>query len=108
MLVVVHRASILSAVPLTVKIRRSGGFAGITRETTGELAPGSAAHDGALRAFAAHRLRRAPQAAGRVPDGLRYEIVIASPRRTVLRRAFTDPLPTEIAALVDLVAEAGG
>jgi hypothetical protein len=95
---VVH-GSILATVPLTVKVRRSGGLAGLRTSTSVEVAPGSAAHGAALQVWATHRRRHAVPPR-RVPDGFRYEVSIATPRVTVLRRTFTDPLPEPVAALL--------
>ena len=91
----VAHGPILPTVALTVKVRRSGGFAGIRRDAVTEAAPGSAAHAAALRLLAERPTPAAPGA-----DGLRYELTIASPRRTVLHQRFTDPLPDAVAALL--------
>jgi len=89
---------ILPTVPLTVKVRRSGGFAGLRTSTSVEVAPGSPAHAAALALLAAR-----PPGGPTRPDGLRSEVTIASPARTVMRRTFTDPLPEQVATLVALV-----
>ena len=86
---------ILPTVTLTVKVSRSGGFAGIRRDAVTEAEPGSAAHAAALRLLA-ERPTPAPPGA----DGLRYEVSIASPHRTILHATFTDPLPEAVAALL--------
>jgi hypothetical protein len=86
---------ILPTVTLTVKVSRSGGFAGLRSSDTVEVAPHSPAHDAALRLCAER-----PSSDVSHPDGLRYEVSIASPRRTVLHATFTDPLPEAVAALL--------
>jgi hypothetical protein len=92
--VVVH-GSILATVPLTVKVRRSGGLSGLGTSTSAEVPPGSVAHDAARRLCAERPSSPTPR-----PDGFRYDVSIASPRRTVLHRTFADPLPDAVAALV--------
>ena len=92
---------ILPTVPLTVKVRRTGGFAGLRTSTSVDVAPGSAAHQAALQVLASRPPPGPPRA-----DGLRYEVTIASPRRTVLRQTFTDPLPAEVTALLALLVSA--
>jgi hypothetical protein len=89
---------ILPTVPLTVKVRRSGGFAGLRTSTSVEVAPGSPAHEAALALLASR-----PPAGRSHPDGLRHEVTIASPARTVMRRTFSEPLPEEVATLLALV-----
>jgi hypothetical protein len=89
-----HRP-ILPTVPLTVKVRRSGGFAGLRTSIDVEVAPGTAVHGAALGVLSAR-----PQPARRRADGLRYDVAIASPRRTVLRQTFSEPLPDSVTALL--------
>ena len=91
--------TILTARPLTVKLTRSGGFAGIRRASEHDVAPGTAAHDAALEVLRVHR-RRSEGSAPVRSDGFAYEVSIASPGRTVLHRTFRDPLPTDVARLL--------
>ena len=87
---------ILSTARLTVKVRRSGGFAGLRTSTSVEVAPGSPAHDAALRVCATP-----PPADGSPADGMRYEVTITAPRATLLQRTYSEPLPELIGGLLD-------
>ncbi|MET0460193.1 MAG: protealysin inhibitor emfourin [Ilumatobacteraceae bacterium] len=91
--------TILSARPLTVKLNRSGGFAGLRRTAEHTLDPGTAAHAAALEVLRNHRHRPAEPPPAR-PDGFAYDLAIASPGRTVLHRTFRDPLPDDVAHLL--------
>jgi hypothetical protein len=91
--------TILSARPLTVKLTRSGGFAGLRRAGEHHVVPGTAAHDAALAVLRHHR-RRTTEAPRVRPDAFAYDLVIASPGRTVLHRTFRDPLPDDVAVLL--------
>ena len=91
--------TILAARPLTVKLTRSGGFAGLRRATEQDVAPGTAAHDAALEVLRSHRRRPTEPPPAR-PDAFAYDLSIASPGRTVLHRTFRDPLPDDVALLL--------
>ncbi len=90
---------ILAARPLTVKVTRTGGFAGVSRVTEQAVSPGSPSHDAALAVLRAHARRPASPPVRR-PDGFSYDVSIASPARTVLHRTFGDPLPADVADLL--------
>jgi hypothetical protein len=95
--------STLADRPITVRVRRSGGLAGIARSEERAVDPGSPSHDAALAVLRNHRRRPAtPQA--RRPDAFSYDVAIASPARTVFHRTFRDPLPDDVAALFAVLA----
>ena len=95
--------TILAARPLTVKLTRSGGFAGLRRATELLAVPGTPAHTAALDVLRTHR--RLPEGPTPVrPDGFAYDLAIASPARTVLHRTFRDPLPDDVAHLLAALA----
>ncbi|MET0143607.1 MAG: hypothetical protein ABW328_02320 [Ilumatobacteraceae bacterium] len=98
--------TILADRPLTVVVRRSGGFAGVARRAQQSVAPGTALHDAALHVLRSQR-RRSAEPPHRGADGLTYDVAIASSRRTVLHRTFRDPLPDDVAALLAALASTG-
>jgi hypothetical protein len=96
----------LTARPLTIRVRRSGGLLGTARSDERAVEPGSAAHEAALIVLRNHR-RRSSSPAPRLPDAFSYDLAIASPARTVLHRTFRDPLPDDVAALLAGLAAGG-
>ena len=78
---------------------QSGGVAGISRVTEGQVAPGSTGHAAALRLLAA----TATPPPRRHPDGFRYDISIGGPDGELWRTTVSDPLPDDVAALLDAI-----
>jgi hypothetical protein len=75
--------------------------AGIARVTEVEVAPGSPAHAVALRLLAADAAALAPPR--RHPDGFRYDVSIGSRTGELWRATVSDPLPDDVAALLDAI-----
>jgi hypothetical protein len=87
--------------PLTIRVSQSGGVAGIKRVTEGEVAPGSIGHAAAMRL-----LEDAPPAGPprRRPDAFRYDVSIDDPEGELWRVTLSDPLPDDVATLLDAIS----
>ena len=79
---------------------QSGGIVGLTRVTEGEVAPGTTGHAAAVRLLDAGP---ATTAATRHPDSFRYDVSIGGPAGELWRATVSDPLPDDVAALLDAI-----
>ena len=79
---------------------RSGGIAGLTRVTEGEVAPGTTAHAAAVRLLDAGP---ASNPGRRLPDTFRYDVSIGGREGELWRTTVSDPLPEDVATLLDAI-----
>ena len=77
---------------------QSGGLAGITRVTERQAEPGSPTHAAAVRVLDAGPFTEPPR---RRPDTFRYDVAIDGPDGELWRATVSDPLPDDVAALLD-------
>jgi hypothetical protein len=80
--------------------------AGVRRVTEGQVEPGSAGHAAALRlleADPAGEVGDATTSPRRHPDAFRYDVSISGPDAELWRTTVRDPLPDDVATLLDAV-----
>ena len=64
------------------------------------MAPGSTGHAAAVRLLGADEVTTSPR---RHPDGFRYDVSIGGPDGELWRATMSDPLPDDVAALLDAI-----
>jgi hypothetical protein len=92
--------------PLTIRVSRSGGVAGISRVTEGQVDPGSVGHAAAVRLLEAGEAGdtgTATTSPRRHPDAFRYDVSISGADTELWRTTVRDPLPDDVATLLDAI-----